>query len=173
MALGKPIRTDTKAWYKHFWPWLVLFFPTVAVVAGITTVIIAVKTDDGLVENEYYKKGLLINFSKELDQNARDMGLSGYARFDSSAKELYLLIDETQSGATLSDLVVTLKHATRADMDQSITIERLSEKEFKGELDILSPGKWNVVVESAEEWRLIGTVVYPDRFDTKLLPREE
>ncbi len=33
--------TDSKPWYKQFWPWFIMFIPACGVVAGITTVIIA------------------------------------------------------------------------------------------------------------------------------------
>jgi hypothetical protein len=32
---------DDKPWYKQFWPWFVFALPAIAVIAGITTVIIA------------------------------------------------------------------------------------------------------------------------------------
>ncbi len=40
--------TDSKPWYKQFWPWFVISLPATAVVAGLITVVIAVqnKTQD-------------------------------------------------------------------------------------------------------------------------------
>ena len=170
MAAGRPQHTDTKPWYKQFWPWLVIFFPSAAVVAGIATVVIAVKSNDGLVEDEYYKKGLLINFSKEMDRKAGELGLSGYVRLDTNSGELYLLIEQENNEIDLADLQVTLKHATRSNMDQQITVQSLNNKEFRGAMESLAAGKWHVLVESADTWRLTGTIQYPDRFDSRLLP---
>lgn len=170
MSLGHPQRTDTKPWYKHFWPWLVIFFPMTAVVAGIATVIIAYKTDDGLVEEEYYKQGLLINFSKKMDQHALELGLNGYMRVDTKAGEIYVLVEEASKEADLTTMTITLKHATRAEMDQTILLDALNDKEFSGPLEGLAAGKWNVSVVASDSWRLTGKFKYPDRVDTKLKP---
>ncbi|MDO6461452.1 FixH family protein [Granulosicoccaceae sp. 1_MG-2023] len=163
-------RTDTKPWYKQFWPWFVMLFPATAVVAGISTVVIAVKSDDGLVESEYYKKGLLINFSKEMDHRASELNMSGYARFDPKAGELYVLLEALPEGNEPAELNVRLKHATRADMDQELSVTATSSKEFRSDLGELSPGKWHVIVEMPEQWRLSGTIAYPTVFDTQLSP---
>ncbi len=170
MSLGRPQRTDTKPWYNHFFPWMVIFFPMLAVVAGIATVIIAVKTDDGLVEEEYYKQGLLINFSKEMDNRALELGLSGYARVDTKAGKIYFLLENASVDADLSTLTITLKHATQAEMDQTILLEPLNDKEFTGALQGLAAGKWNVSVVASDIWRLTGKFKYPDRVDMKLSP---
>ena len=161
-------RTDTKPWYKQFWPWFVMFFPATAVVAGISTVVIAVKSSDGLVESEYYKKGVMINFSKEMDRRAEELGLSGYARVDTSADELYVLLEALPEATPTDNITVMLKHATRADMDHSLSVSPTSAKEFRSDLGELAAGKWHVIVEMPEQWRLSGTIEYPNVFDTRL-----
>ena len=42
-------REDTKPWYRQFWPWFIIALPASAVVAGLTTVWIAMQTTDSLV----------------------------------------------------------------------------------------------------------------------------
>ncbi len=170
MSTNKPNRTDTKPWYKQFWPWLVIFFPAAAVVAGTATVIIAVVTDDGLVEDDYYKKGLLINISTKLDKQAQTLDLSGYVRIDSASDEIYVLMDSDLPENELDKLVVKLKHATRADVDQTINIMSKSNREFIGYDVKLVPGKWHIRVELVDQWRLTGKIMYPDHIDSKLMP---
>ncbi len=166
----KPNQTDTRPWYKQFWPWLVIFFPAAAVVAGIATVIIAVLTDDGLVDDNYYKKGLLINISKKLDQNAQTLKLGGYIRINSESGEIYLLMDSQVPEEDRDNLVVYLKHATRADVDQTIKITSRDNREFVGLNVKLKPGKWHIRVELPNQWRLTGQIQYPDRIDSQLRP---
>ena len=170
MSINKPNRTDTKPWYKQFWPWLVIFFPAAAVVAGTATVIIAVVTDDGLVDDDYYKKGLLINISKKLDRQAQTLELGGYVRIDHSSGEIYVLMDSDLAKKDSDNLVVKLKHATRADVDQIIKIESKGGREFIGDGVKLVPGKWHVRVELIDQWRLTGQIMYPDRIDSRLMP---
>lgn len=39
-------------WYRHPWPWLLMLGPAVVVVAGITTLVIAIATADVLVSDQ-------------------------------------------------------------------------------------------------------------------------
>ena len=41
--------TDTKVWYKQFWPWFIMALPFSAVVAGLSTVAIAYHYADEVV----------------------------------------------------------------------------------------------------------------------------
>jgi len=68
-------KTDTKPWYKQFWPWFIIALPASAVIAGITTVFIAFENADSLVVDDYYKEGKAINQRVALLKRARDMGL--------------------------------------------------------------------------------------------------
>ncbi len=49
----------SKPWYREPWPWILMIMPVTAVVAGSFMMWLAVSTEDGLVEDDYYKKGLL------------------------------------------------------------------------------------------------------------------
>ena len=51
------------SWYREPWAWLVFILPFTAVVAGITTYIIANTDPDSLVVGDYYKSGKAINFT--------------------------------------------------------------------------------------------------------------
>ena len=62
-------------WYKQFWPWFLITFPAIAVIAGIITIILAVKSDDGLVKDDYYKAGLAINQTLERTQKAKELNM--------------------------------------------------------------------------------------------------
>ena len=53
--------TPKKPWYREFYVWLVIFFPVLAIVAGFYTLKLAIESDDGLVEDDYYKQGIEIN----------------------------------------------------------------------------------------------------------------
>ena len=45
----RPEITDTKPWYRQFWPWLLISIPLLTVIAGIITLMIALKHPDQLV----------------------------------------------------------------------------------------------------------------------------
>src|SRR5436309_3188288 len=48
-------------WYREPWPWLLAAGPLIVVVASLWSAWIAVKTNDGVVAEDYYKRGLAIN----------------------------------------------------------------------------------------------------------------
>jgi hypothetical protein len=41
----------TLPWYRHRWPWLIMSGPAIVVVAGIATMVIAIRTADPMVAN--------------------------------------------------------------------------------------------------------------------------
>src|SRR4030095_5889909 len=60
-ALGRPGGALSVAWYRDPWPWFLIAGPLVVVIACMATTVIAVRSDDGVVAGDYYKRGLLVN----------------------------------------------------------------------------------------------------------------
>jgi hypothetical protein len=63
-ANKKPEQTDTnksKPWWHYGHAWLVFGGPAAVVIACIITVYIAVKQQDPVVDEDYYRKGIDIN----------------------------------------------------------------------------------------------------------------
>ena len=50
-----------KPWWTHGHVWLVIAGPAIVVVAAIATLVLAVRTPDPLVTEDYYRKGIEIN----------------------------------------------------------------------------------------------------------------
>jgi hypothetical protein len=48
-------------WWKHGFVWMVIAGPAIVVVAGIATLVIAVRSQDPIVEADYYRRGIEIN----------------------------------------------------------------------------------------------------------------
>ena len=69
--------TPPLPWYRHRWPWFLMLGPFVVVIAGILTAYIAFKSNDGLVDDDYYRKGLAVNQVTEREQNALRLGVRG------------------------------------------------------------------------------------------------
>ncbi|MGF1548013.1 MAG: FixH family protein [Thiotrichales bacterium] len=158
--------TDSKPWYRQFWPWFVIFFPATAVVAGIATLVIAIETYDGLVEDDYYKRGLEINESLERDRNAAERGLTGFVQINPESGLVELLL-YGQTGE--QNPVLKFLHATRANQDREIALKLVGDKRWHGNAETLSPGKLYVRVESApENWRFGGEFKYPDEMSARL-----
>lgn len=50
-----------RRWYAEPWPWFLMGGPLVVVIASAASAWLAVASDDGVVAQDYYKRGLLIN----------------------------------------------------------------------------------------------------------------
>jgi uncharacterized protein len=53
--------TNAAPWWKHGLVWMVIAGPAAVVLAGIATVVIAVRTPDPVVASDYYRRGIEIN----------------------------------------------------------------------------------------------------------------
>jgi hypothetical protein len=67
---------DSTPWFRQRWPWLLIAGPAIVVVAGIVTIWLAIRSDDGLVADDYYKQGLAINQVIGRAERAQALGLT-------------------------------------------------------------------------------------------------
>lgn len=56
-----PMTRQDQPWWKHGLVWLVISGPVAVVLAGIATVVLAVRTPDPVVATDYYRRGIEIN----------------------------------------------------------------------------------------------------------------
>jgi hypothetical protein len=162
-TIGNGQRSSTKAaprkWYREPWPWLLMAGPAVVVAAGIFTTWLAVKSNDGLVADDYYKQGVAINKTLARDERARALGLQG--SLELAADETVVRL-EMKAGAELpTRLHLVLSHATRAGLDRELILAG-DARGWRGQALALPDGHWRVVVEDeAKTWRLGGNLRQP------------
>lgn len=155
--------TETnKPWYREPWPWILMAGPTAVVLAGIATAWIAVATDDGLVEDDYYKKGLTINQTIARDELAQSLRLKAQLMVGGDATQLRVLLQAADSVALPSTLILKVLHPTRSDLDRVVTLEQGASGYYEGQLKALEPTRWRLVLEDADsQWRLTGKLHLP------------
>jgi uncharacterized protein len=151
-----------KPWYREPWPWLLMSGPAIVVVAGIITIVLAVRTQDGLVVDDYYKRGLAVNKDLSRDLAAKSAGL--YAKTTIDIANRRVTLDLVNAPTTLSNLTLTLSRASVVGHDQLVTLQRSNRRDnestFVGTLQPLEPGKWYATLEEpSRSWRLMTTVV--------------
>lgn len=144
-----------KPWHREPWPWILMAGPAIVVVAGFATLWLAVKSDDGLVADDYYRRGLAINQTLTREQNARDLGLSADVTLDAVAGRVRVVV---HGGAALPEtLYLRLIHPTRALGDQRLELHRSAPGEYSTALTAPLDGRRLVMIEDAErKWRLAG-----------------
>lgn len=154
--------TSPPPWYKQFWPWFLIFFPATAVVAGIATIILAVQSDDGLVNDNYYKTGLAINQTLGKKQKAADLNLEANANWDKLTQTITLKLSGDLSELP-PRLTMQLAHATRANNDQVVSLFLSPNKNsYTGRVNTVKQGNWIIILEPEEQnWRINGRVTLP------------
>jgi len=142
--------TMNTPWYKQFWPWFLIFLPATAVVASITTVILAVKYQDSMVVDDYYKEAMQINRNLSKIEFAKKSGLS--AKILTENKRLHLELNALDSKLKLSP-VVTLyfHHATQKIKDFSLVLLQTDQKNYNNQLAAVYESKKNNEVVSLLE----------------------
>jgi len=129
--------------------------PLAAVVMGVVMVVLATRSNDGLVADDYYKQGLAINRTLDRERNAAALHVSGVLEFNADRTRVRLLL--RQDADMPAALLLTLVHPTRAGSDQRVTLIRAASNEFTGELSTPIPGRWLVTLEDdSESWRVSG-----------------
>lgn len=158
---------DSRPWYRHHWPWILMAGPAVVVVAGIVTAWIATTTSDGLVADDYYKQGLAVNQMLARNDAAAAMQLE--ARLRLAAGQIDIKLASRADAPLPARLRVTLAHPTRGGEDQKLILS--GEKGvYSGGVTALGPGRWQVVIEDeANTWRLAGSVQLPDAPEALLM----
>ena len=149
-----------KPWYREPWPWILAAGPAIVVVAGIYTAWLAIKTNDGLVTEDYYRKGLAAHQTVARSELAMRLGLVASLRIVGNEASVALKGADT-SFVPPRSLVLTISHPTRAGLDQTRNLVRNGER-YVGEVRLPAAGHWLVLVEDeSRSWRLMGNVVLP------------
>lgn len=157
--------TLARPWYREPWPWILMTGPFIVVIAGIYTAWLAITTSDGLVTDDYYKKGLAVNQTIARNDQAIKLGLVAGVGI---AGETMSVRMQAQSGQfeKPAAIFVTISHPTRAGLDQSRVLVRNGDV-YTGEVRLPASGHWLVLLEDERKtWRLMGNVVLPAKGET-------
>jgi uncharacterized protein len=165
-ALAVPVSDPCTPWYRHRWPWLIMLGPGIVVVAGFVTLWIAFRSDDGLVADDYYARGLAIN--QTLDRTARAAALGLAARVVVAADGRASVALEGH-GALPPIVRLRLVHPTRAGFDAVGELELGPDGRYAGQLPRRGGGRRLVIVE-ALDWRLGPVETTGDALDVTLAP---
>lgn len=151
---------QTLAWYRQPLVWMLIVIPGSAVIGGIITIYLAVASNDGLVEDDYYWQGKQINRLLERDQRAEAMGLAGRLLLQDEGGVELRLVSATANPVWPDSLELKLRNATRKGLDQMVTLTRITDAVYRAPGMIIEVGKWYLELGTAE-WRLTGILWRP------------
>lgn len=147
-------------WYAEPWAWLVFGLPLATVIACLLTILIAARTADGLVVDDYYKRGLEINRVLDREASARDLALA-IDRVAVEAAGFSFSLGGNEVFTPPAQLEVRFTHATRATADRTVIAGHLGGGHYRGALDGPAPlaaGPWYVDA-GTPEWRLVTRIL--------------
>ncbi len=163
----QPSRTR---WYREPMVWLLIAVPLSAVIGGFVTLALAIKSDDGLVVDDYYRRGKEINLVLERDRAALAHGLHGRAVFDAERRVVRITLAARDPQVLPAQIDLDLWHATRRGFDRQLRLARQIDGVYAAPWSPdLVQGHWHVQL-SAGDWRLLGSVFVPGAAEIDVRP---
>jgi len=161
MAGRPPPSPPASPWYRQPLVGMVFAIPAAAVLAGAVMLILANATWDGLVADDYYRRGMEINRSLARDAEATRLGLEAVVSFPKpGVVEARLTTGVDAAMAAGDQLDLRFAHAARAGGDVIIPMTRDPDDAWRGTLPPLPPGKWYVELGN-DQWRLTAPARMP------------
>jgi hypothetical protein len=148
-----------RAWYRERWPWLLIAGPALVVVASLASAWLAIASDDGLVAQDYYKQGLLINRKLRAAGSDEAARLGATVTLHANGEVRAHLVGLPPAPAEApAHLRLTLAHPGHTGPQAIVALTRVADGEYVGEFSEPAVGRLVVTLES-DSWRLPTTTV--------------
>ncbi len=148
------MNTDSKPWYKQFWPWFIISLPLSSVITGMVTLTLAIDGGDSLVREDWYKDGMAINQRLDKRNRAKDAGIKAFFSFDKEENIVSLRITNP-NGATSDDLKLELVHPTLANRDIKTDLFKTPDDRYFAKLGSTPSGFYYTLLSSqAGDWEI-------------------
>jgi hypothetical protein len=152
-------REDTKPWYSQFWPWFIIALPASAVVAGLTTVWIAMQTTDSLVVAS--ADGVRNATDRHLlaERLAAELDVAALVDIDPETRIVSAAVRSSDLDNLPATLEFELSHPAFADRDQRVTLNRAMDDSdgnpvWVGHFLSIPSGRFYAVLKAGDDWRV-------------------
>jgi len=142
-------------WYRQFWPWFLIALPSLAVVASLASLVIALRNADTLVRDDWSDAGENINAELALEKEARARGVSAVVTLEPAKNRVSVELDGTGVDS-VPHLSLQLRHPTDASRDFSSVLASGGPRVFVGDAAAARlTGSWHVTIAPADRaWLL-------------------
>ena len=141
--------------------WLVIAIPLSAVIVGMILLTLSITTFDGLVEDDYYKKGKEINQVLARDEFAFDNGITAVVNMDEQTGIIAIELKSAVAYQFPAQLGLSLLHPTVSAQDVKLLLNQGPDGRYYTELlRPLSNGRWYLRI-SEPNWRLQKLISWP------------
>ena len=136
--------------------WLVIALPLAAVIAGIATLVLALRHGGAdAVPSEVRRTAQIQVADVHADRQALDAGLSAVLDIDASTGAVALRLHGARTEPA-STLQLELIHPVRADADRTVALVA-SGSTWHGRIDAVREHAWNLRLSAPDaRWRLVG-----------------
>ena len=159
-------REDTVPWYRQFWPWFIIALPASAVIAGLSTLWIAMQTSDSLVIRSDDGIQIVTERNTAAEQAAVRLGLSALITIDLDSGAVVVSLS-SQPNVAVSDAVssnslsLRMRHPTLASRDSLIELvpaipDADGRPTWAGHFVSTPTDRRYVTLSSGDQWRLSG-----------------
>jgi hypothetical protein len=144
---------DVKPWYREPWPWVVIGALSFVVTASFVTLGIAIWSYDGLVADDYYKKGKEINVVLERLERSAALGLSASLTASPDGERVQVVLQSSVAAfEPPQSLHLRAVHPRFPGQDREATLMPAEEGVYEGHFMALAEGRWDIVLEG-DDWR--------------------
>ncbi|MCG8381301.1 MAG: FixH family protein [Gammaproteobacteria bacterium] len=134
----------------------------------MVTIWIAIKTDDGLVSDNYYKEGLAISETLDRQLSAKEQGVRALARVYGAKNTVEVYPEAVQYN--VEQLELLLIHPTKSGFDRRVVLNRQGGV-FRGNLPALTAANWHLKVQPlGTDWVISGRINWPTVQQATLVP---
>ena len=163
------MKTDSKPWYKQFWPWFIIAIPSSSVVMGVILITLAMDGKDSLVRKNWYKDGMAINQRLEKQHKARELGINAFITLQKDNGSL--LIDVNNISKTQQpELLVDLMHPTLQEKDRALKLYLAPNQQYYTKLDSIPSGLFYVLIRTPDApWELEGKINFSNPLSNQAL----
>ncbi len=152
------VQEDTKPWYRQFWPWFIIALPASAVIAGFTTLWIAMQTQDSLVLVP--EQGVKAEADRQVAaaRLASELGLAAAIDIDLTTGVVKAAMRSGDLQEIPPTLMFEMSHPAFADRDHLITLTKAMPDAdgnpiWVGHFVTMPEGRYYAVLKSSD-WRL-------------------
>jgi len=156
------VTQEKSKWYQQPMVWMVIAIPLSAVIVGAIMMTLSITTFDGLVEDDYYKKGKEINQVLARDEFALSNGVRADVRIDDQTGIIVVDLQNSNDYVFPDQMGLSLLHPTQSKQDVKLLLSKGPDGRYYSELlHPLKDGRWYFRV-SEPNWRLQKLITWPE-----------